>query len=135
MVTGQDIVHGEKPVHRLQSQLKRRPDMILVPFRPTELTPEMIKSAVDKAERTSAELVFLCVCPPRKSIRYAKECEQLYSNLKGLQAQLASRSVRVKIEAVVGPVAQFVLDYADEQGSEMIVIPGKVLAAGPHPIV
>lgn len=123
---------GEEPIRLLQSQEKRGPDMILVPFEPSKLAPGLFKSAVDMARETAAELVLLCVRSPDEVLHQVQECEHLYSNLKGLQAQLQARDIRVKIETVVGPVAKFVLDYADRHGAEMIVIPGQVVGTDRH---
>jgi nucleotide-binding universal stress UspA family protein len=51
------------------------------------------------------------------------EGESLYSELKGVQAQLQSRPVSVQIDTVVGSVATTVIDYADQHDVDLIVLP------------
>ncbi len=97
--------------------------MILVPFEALNIVPQMFEPALDLAEETSATLVLLCVRPPGKSLWYAHEDERLFADLKGLQAQMHKRAIPVRIETVVGPVAKFILDYADKYKVDMIMIP------------
>jgi len=99
--------------------------MLLFPFE--EESPSLIgvESAVQMAEEAAAELVFLCVRSSVTSRRYAQEDEQLFSTLKSLQAQLQDRGVPVKIETLVGPVAQFVRDYSRHHQADLILIPGR----------
>lgn len=104
--------------------------MLVVPFEPSKLSPQLLKSALDMAETESAELVLLCVRPPAEAMRYGQEDERLYSKLRGLQAQVQKRSIPVNIETVTGPVAQFVLDFAEKREARMILITGQQKASG-----
>jgi len=104
--------------------------MVVVPFETLNLSPRTFEWALNTAEATSAELVFLCVRPPAGSMSCAKGGEHLYSDLKGLQAQIQNCTVPVSIETVVGSTAQLVLDYVDETRADIIVIPGNPVRPG-----
>lgn len=104
--------------------------MILVPFEPPNLSTQLLESALEVARSKSAELVLLCIRPPDGSVRYAEEKENLFSDLKSIHARLEGLSVPVKIETVAGAIAQLVLDYAVENDTDMILIPGSPLDMG-----
>jgi nucleotide-binding universal stress UspA family protein len=104
--------------------------MLLFPFEEGSLSLISVDSAVQMAEESAAELVFLCVRLPATGKRIVQEGEHLFSSLKSLQAQLQDRGVPVKIETVVGPVAQFVRDYSQRHQADMILIPGRPAGGG-----
>lgn len=103
--------------------------MVVVPFETLKLSPRTFEWAVSTAEATLAELVFLCVRPTEGSMDAAKEGEHLFSDLKGLQAQIQNCAVPVSIETVAGSTARLVLDYVDETHADIIVIPGNPVDA------
>jgi nucleotide-binding universal stress UspA family protein len=120
----------DKPIALLKMEERvAQKRMLLVPFEPSQLSPQMLESALNMAETKSAELFLLCVRPPAESMWYAQEDERVFSNLKGLQAQLQKSSIPVNIEAVAGPVAQFVRDFADQNNADMILISGHQVAS------
>lgn len=116
-------IRSNDPPNPLAASSQGRRGLILVPFREADLSTQIFEPAMRQAEETSSELILLCVRAPGQSMWYQNEDEHLFVGLRGLQAQLQRRSIRARIETVVGPVAQFVLDYADRYDVDMIMIP------------
>jgi len=115
----------ERPLALSSKEGEEQNRMVVVPFETLRLSARTFEWALNTAEATSAELVFLCVRSPERSVKYSKEGEHLYSDLKGLQAQIQNCTVPVSIETVAGSAAQLVLDYVVETRADIIVIPGK----------
>jgi nucleotide-binding universal stress UspA family protein len=103
-------------------QSKGHKSILLVPFEISKWSPRLLESAVNMAETKGAELVLLCVRLPSKSLCDALEDEHHFSALRSLQAQLHHRAIPISIETVVGPVAQSVLDYAEQNDADMILL-------------
>jgi nucleotide-binding universal stress UspA family protein len=101
---------------------KNHKKLLLVPFEITNWSPGLLDSAVSMAERSDAEIVLLCVRPPSETRHETQEEERHFSALKSLQAQVHHRAVPVSIRTVVGPVAQSVLDYAEQNATNMILV-------------
>lgn len=96
---------------------------ILVPFDDLLHLQETLCQALELAENLAAEVVLLRVNLPESdsSSCFDKEC--LYSELKALQAQSASLTVPVRIEAMAGPVNEAIMRYAAEHGISLIFSP------------
>jgi nucleotide-binding universal stress UspA family protein len=120
----------DRPLNPSTKEKEEQHRMVVVPFETLNLSPRTFEWALNTAQATLAELVFLCVRPPEQSMRYADEGEHLFSDLKGLQAQIQNCTVPVSIETVAGSTAQLVLDYVEETRAEIIVIPGDPVEVG-----
>jgi nucleotide-binding universal stress UspA family protein len=96
---------------------------VLIPFTDSLLLEHVFGPTLDMVETMAAEVILLRVrCMP-DVVTALTEGESLYSELKGVQAQLQSRPVSVQIDAVVGSVATTVIDYADQHDVDLIVLP------------
>jgi nucleotide-binding universal stress UspA family protein len=96
---------------------------VLIPFTDSLLLEHVFGPTLDMVETMAAEVILLRVrCMP-DVVTALTEGESLYSELKGVQAQLQSRPVSVQIDTVVGSVATTVIDYADQHDVDLIVLP------------
>jgi len=118
---------------RLVGSGREQPRMLLVPFDCAQPPPSLFDSALERAREASAELVLLCVRSPHQSMWYAQEGEQVFADLRGLQARLSDPAVPIRFESVSGPIAQFVLDYTSQYNVDMIMIPGYPVGAKQQP--
>lgn len=96
---------------------------ILVPFDNLLHLQETLCQALELAENLAAEVVLLRVNVPEADPSHCLVNESLYSELKALQAQSASLSVSVRIEAVAGPANEAIVRYAAEHGISLIFSP------------
>jgi nucleotide-binding universal stress UspA family protein len=98
--------------------------MVVVPFESFDLSPHTFEWALNVAESTAAELIFLCVYPSGSSTRTMADTGNRLVELRRLQAQIEDCPVPVRLETVTGSAAQLVLNYVDQTRANMIVIPG-----------
>ena len=103
----------------------RQHRIVLVPFESHNLSPHTFEWALNVAESTSAELIFLCVNRSELSARTMGETEDRLTELRRLQEQIEECPVPVKLETVTGSAAQLVLNYIDQTRANMIVVPGE----------
>jgi nucleotide-binding universal stress UspA family protein len=108
----------------LSSGMRSQRRMVLFPFEEGELSMTAVESAIHMADIAAAELVLLCMRPAASDSGYAGEEEHLYSNLKGLQAQLQAWGAKARIEMVAGSIAQLVREYSRQNPADLILIPG-----------
>jgi hypothetical protein len=74
-------------------------------------------------ETMAAEVILLRVRSTAEIVTALIEEESLYTELKGVQAQLQSRPVSVQIDTVVGSAAMTIIHYADQHDVDLIVLP------------
>jgi len=102
--------------------------MVLVPFESFNLSPHTFEWALNVAESTASELIFLCVDRSQLPARTFAEAGNRLEDLRRLQAQIEECPVPVKLETVTGSAAQLVLNYVGQTKANMIVIPGEPVA-------
>ena len=89
--------------------------IVLVPFRNPRELRHTLDPALEAARRLSAEAVVLLRvnlphCPETKAI----DNERLYSELRGLQTQVADRQMPIHLDAMPGPMESAIMRYAEE---------------------
>ena len=96
---------------------------ILLPFDGLPLPDDAFLPACTVAEAMSAELILLRVAPsPPTPTAAAADSEQLYSELKALQAQVADCAVPVTIATMPGAAEDAVVHYAGRHDVDLIVV-------------
>ncbi|MEW5985455.1 MAG: universal stress protein [Chloroflexota bacterium] len=91
---------------------------ILIPLDRPPFREKAFDLAFSMARDTSAELFFLRLHPNDQ------DEEDLYTELKSMQAQLDDCCVPVRIEAAPGPPATAIIESAGQHRADLIVMPG-----------
>lgn len=119
---------GVDPAELLEERGVKQHRMVLVPFESFNLSPYTFEWALNVAQSTGSELIFLCINQCELSIKRFEESGNRLADLRRLQAQIENCPVPVKLETVTGSAAQLVLKYVDQTKANMIVIPGEPVA-------
>lgn len=98
---------------------------ILVAYDHPQQLQTQLQEALPLAARLAADVVVLRVNLPRCESSRQAQCEQLYSELKGLQAQLPDGrdGVRIFVESHPGPAEQAIFEYAEQHSVSLILSP------------
>lgn len=107
--------------------------LVLIPFDRLPLPEQTLKQAVVATAVSPAEIVLLRVNPPRWG-RGCVDTECLYSELKGLQAQLQLSPVPIRLEVASGPIDQAIARYAARYGSKRLITSGLTEVVDPEKI-
>lgn len=107
---------------------------ILLPFTDLELLEQTLARVLPVIQTMSGELVLLRV-RPLPAMAGTMEDEALYTELKGIQAQLQAQVITTTIDTVVGPVTRAVASYAAQNAIDFVVTPtsGKLVFSNQFP--
>ena len=94
---------------------------ILVPFDNLLQLQETFCRALELADQLTADVILLRVNLPDSTLSIQGNEEQLYRELKALQAQCASYTTDVRIETSQGPPEQAIIRYAAQNDVDLIL--------------
>lgn len=101
----------------LENTLSKR---VLLPFTHASYLVQTLESALQRAETMSAELLLLRVCPTAESSPPLPDEESLYTELRGLQAQLQNHTAH--LDSITGPIARSIASYAGLHRVDLILL-------------
>ena len=121
MLTRQDIVHTPHTFASLEA-LRRESAVphkrLLLPYADIGRLAQTIDPALQMASDTAAELILLRVCHHQP----LSEREDIFSELKGIQARSQLHDVSVKIDTTVGSSAQSIAQYAHSHAVDLVMV-------------
>lgn len=92
---------------------------LLLPFSDASKLAQTMDSALQMASDTSAELILLRVCHQKP----LADREDIYSELKGIQARSQLHSVPITIDTTVDASAKSIARYARAHNIDLVVVP------------
>ena len=92
---------------------------LLLPFSDVDTLAPVMDSALQMASDSSAELILLRVCHQKP----LAEREDLFSELKGIQARSQLHAVSITIDTTVDASAKSIARYARAHDIDLVVVP------------
>lgn len=121
MVTGQDVVHVPQVFVSLDAVRRETAvshKRLLLPYADIGKLAETIDPAMQMASDTAAELILLRVCHRQP----LAEREDIFSELKGIQARSQLHNVALKIDTTVGESAESIAQYASAHAVDLVLV-------------
>ena len=121
MLTRQDAVHvphvfSSLDVLREETAVSHK--RLLLPYADIGKLAETMNPALEIASDTAAELIFLRVCHHQP----LAEREDIFSELKGIQARSQLHDIAVTIDTAVGESAQSIAQYASSHEIDLVMV-------------
>lgn len=121
MLTRQDVTyvpHVFSSLEALRQETAVPHKRLLLPYADISKLAEMIGPAMQMASDTEAELIFLRVCHHLP----LAEREDIFSELKGIQARSQLHNISVKIDTTVGSSAKSIAKYARAHAVDLVMV-------------